>query len=156
MKIKIITVGKIKEQSWRTAEADYCKRIGRYTQLEDIFVKDAPADSIKNVRTVMDLEAKSILSKINENEFTIALDRQGKQLSSQEFAKFFNSKMLHGTNKITFVVGGALGLSETFRKEADFILSFSKMTLPHELSKVVLLEQIYRAFSILKGGKYHK
>jgi len=149
-------VGKIKEQSWRIAAADYSTRIQRYAQLEQVHVKDAPAESFKNARQVMDLEANSILSRIKEQEFTIALDRRGKQLSSQGFAKFLNERMVRGTNKITFIVGGALGLPESFLNGADFILSFSKMTFPHELSKVVLLEQIYRAFSILKGENYHK
>ncbi len=156
MKIKIISVGKIKEQSWRIAEADYSKRILRYAQIEHVVVKDAPVESIRNTRKVLEVEANSILVKIREDEFIVALDRQGKQIPSNGFAEFLNSKMLHGTNRITFVIGGPLGLSDDFLQRADFVLSFSQMTLPHELSKVILLEQIYRAFSILKGEKYHK
>ena len=156
MKIKIISVGRIKQKGWQAAEAEYSQRIMRYAKIEHVFVKDASLESIRNAKKVMALEANSILSKIKKNEFTVALDRQGEQMSSQEFAGFLSSKTLHGISKITFIVGGPLGLAEEFLKKVDLILSLSKMTLPHELSKVVLLEQIYRAFSILKGEKYHK
>lgn len=156
MKIKVISVGKTKEKSWRAAEAEYSKRIMRYAQLEHIQVKNAPAGSIKNAVKVMELEANSILAKINQDEFAVALDRQGKQISSQGFAEFLSFKMLHGASRITFIVGGPLGLSDDFLNQVDSIFSLSRMTLPHELSKVILLEQIYRAFSILKGEKYHK
>ncbi len=138
------------------AEVEYSKRIKRYAQLEHVFVKDASFESIRNAKKVMDLEANSISAKIRQNEFTVALDRKGKQMSSRGFAEFLRAKMLHGTSKIVFVVGGPLGLSEEFLKKVDSTLSLSQMTLPHELSKVILLEQIYRAFSILKGEKYHK
>lgn len=156
MKIKIVSVGKIKEKNWQKAEAEYSKRITRYSQLEHVFVKDAPIESIKNYEKVKELEASLISAKINAGEFVVALDRQGKQMSSERFAKFLNDKMLEGNNKITFVIGGPLGLSEHLQQESDLTLSISLMTLPHELSKVILLEQIYRAFSILKGEKYHK
>ena len=128
----------------------------RYAQLEHVFVKDAPVESIKNTQKVMELEANSISAKIKQDEFVFALDRHGKQMSSQGFAEFLRSKMLYGISRITFVVGGPLGLSDDFLNQVDSILSLSPMTLPHELSKVILLEQIYRAFSILKGEKYHK
>lgn len=156
LKIKIISVGRIKQKGWQAAESEYSQRIMRYAKLEHVFVKDAFLGSIRNAKKVMTHEADSILSKIKKNEFTVALDRQGEQMSSQEFAGFLSFKTLHGVSKITFVVGGPLGLAEEFLKKVDLILSLSQMTLPHELSKVILLEQIYRAFSILKNEKYHK
>lgn len=156
LKIKIISVGKIKEKNWQLAEIEYSKRIGRYAQIEHVFVKDAPFESKKNVGKVVEFEADSILDRIKGNEFTVALDRRGKQMSSELFAQFLSSKMVHGINKVTFIIGGPLGLADDLLKQVDFVLSFSKMTLPHELSKIILLEQIYRAFSIMKGEKYHK
>jgi len=105
---------------------------------------------------VMELEANSILAKIKQDEFAVALDRQGKQISCQGFAEFLSFKMLHGASRITFIVGGPLGLSDDFLNQVDSIFSLSRITLPHELSKVISLEQIYRAFSILEGEKYHK
>ena len=128
----------------------------RYAQIEHVFVKDVPIESIKNTKKVMELEANSISAKIKQDEFAVALDRQGKQMSSPGFAEFLSSKMLHGASRITFIVGGPLGLSDDFLNQVDSIFSLSRMTLPHELCKVILLEQIYRAFSILKGEKYHK
>lgn len=156
MKIKIISVGKIKDKSTRILEADYTKRIARYARMEHLFVKDAPFESIKNEEKVRQTEANEISSRINPGEFVVALDRCGKEMSSESFAEFLSVKMLRRMTKITFVVGGPLGLLDAFFQQADFVLSFSKMTFPHELAKVFLLEQIYRAFTIINGEKYHK
>lgn len=156
MKIKIITVGKTKEKYWQIAEAIYSKRIQRYVELEQVFVKEAPLDALKNLNLVKQTEANKIQAKIEKDEYVIALNKSGIQMASEKFAEFFQKKLLISINKITFVVGGPLGLSNELLNHSDLILSLSKMTFPHEMSKVILLEQIYRAFSILQGEKYHK
>jgi len=156
VKIKIISVGKTKQKHWQLAEEDYAKRVQRYAEFEQFHVKESPSDIIKNVDFVKKTEAKSILAKIDDSDFIFALDKKGKQIASEQFAKFLKDNMLHGVNKFTFVVGGPVGLPEEFLRQSDMVLSLSKMTFPHEMSKVILLEQIYRAFSILKGEKYHK
>ncbi|MFQ5864550.1 MAG: 23S rRNA (pseudouridine(1915)-N(3))-methyltransferase RlmH [bacterium] len=156
MKIKIISVGKRKEKYWQLAEEDYAQRILRYVQLEQLSVKEAPANVIKNIALVKKTEAKAILTKIDDSDFVIALDKKGKLYSSEQFAEFLQDHLLRGIKKSTFVIGGPLGLSEEFLNESDMTLSFSKMTFPHEMAKVILLEQIYRAFTILRGEKYHK
>ena len=156
MKIKIISVGKTKQKHWQLAEVDYAKRIRQYAELEQFFVKEASFDITKNVDLVKRTEAKALLGKIDDSDFVIALDKKGRQISSEQFAKFLQDNMLHGINKFTFVVGGPVGLPEEFLRQSDMVLSLSRMTFPHEMSKVILLEQIYRAFSILKGEKYHK
>jgi len=130
LKIKIISVGKIKQKGWQAAEVEYSQRIMRYAKLEHVFVRDASLEAIKNAKKVMALEANLILSKIKKNEFTVALDRRGEQMSSQEFAKFLSFKTLHGVSKITFVVGGPLGLSEEFLKKVDF----DSFTFPNDFS----------------------
>lgn len=156
MTIKIITVGKTKEKYAQLAEVEFVKKIKRYTKLQQIFVKDTPIDSVRNATLVKDREAGKIAGKISDSEFVVALDKSGKQLSSPKFAQFLQDKMLHGTNNFSFVIGGPLGLATHFLHSADFVLSSSKMTFPHELSKVMLLEQIYRAFTIIHNEKYHK
>ncbi|MFQ5708886.1 MAG: 23S rRNA (pseudouridine(1915)-N(3))-methyltransferase RlmH [bacterium] len=156
MKIKIITVGKLKHKHWQLAEKEYTSRIERYVQLEQVVVKNTPADSYKNVVEALASEAGSILAKIAADEFLVALAIHGEEWHSEQLTAWLREKMLHGCKKITFVVGGASGLSEEILDKAQLQLSLSKMTLPHEMAKVVLLEQLYRAFSILNGEKYHK
>lgn len=156
MKIKIISVGRTKEKYWRLAEEDYANRIRRYVELEQSFVKEAPSHVAKNVDLVKNTEAKAIIAKIDDGDFVVALHKQGKPYSSEQFSNFLQDNMLHRTAKLTFVIGGPLGLSEDFLNRSDVTLSLSKMTFPHEMTKVILLEQIYRAFTILRGEKYHK
>ena len=153
MHIKIISVGKIKTRHWQQAESEYIERIQRYTDFQTLTVKDSSAGSAELIK---EQETRSILDKISADDFVITLASRGQQMSSEEFAEFIRNKLLHGTNKLTFVLGGPLGLSEQVLKRANFVLSFSKMTLPHELCKVMLLEQIYRAFTIIRNEKYHK
>ncbi len=156
VKVKIISVGKTKENYWRLAEEDYVNRIKRYVQLELLFVKESQIVALKNENLVKKTEANSIREKIQGNEFIVALERKGRQMGSEKLAAFFHRKMLHSIGTITFVIGGPSGLSDDFLQQSDMLLSLSKMTFPHEMTRVILLEQIYRAFTILRGEKYHK
>lgn len=122
-----------------------------------IAVKEAPQHSLRNDELVKQAEAVEISRRLSDDEFVIALDRQAQQLSSEGLAEFFQSSMLRGNNRLTFVIGGPFGLFKDFMdKRVNRILSLSEMTFPHEMVKVILVEQIYRALTILKGEKYHK
>jgi 23S rRNA (pseudouridine1915-N3)-methyltransferase len=156
MKIKIVSVGKTKRLHWQLAEKEFEQRIGFYADLSLVTVKEAPFDSLKNVDLAKRAEAQDLLKKIDRREFVIVLDSSGSQMASEKFADFFQQKMSQGQNQVTFVVGGSLGFDRELVQKANLKLSLSQMTLPHELAKVVLLEQIYRAFTILRGEKYHK
>lgn len=141
MNIKIISVGKIKEGYIQEGINEFSKRLGRFCNLELIFVKDSTIEK----------EGKDILEKIS-NEYVIVLDIYGKIFSSFEFSEFIKK-----TNKnMCFIVGSELGLSEQVKKRAELSLSLSRMTFLHEMSKLILLEQVYRAFSIIKNTGYHK
>ncbi len=155
MKVKIISIGKIKEKCWQLAEVDFTKRIQRYVKFQQISVKDASAEA-KNLDTIKKIEGQRILDKITSDDFVIVLDKSGSQMESMKFAEFLQNKMLHGISKFTFVIGGPEGLAKDLIDKANLHLSLSKMTFPHELFKVMLLEQIYRSLTIIKGEKYHK
>lgn len=159
MKISIITVGKIKEKYFVNAIGEYSKRLGRYCDLKEIEVSDekcpenlSPAD----MEIVKDKEADRILGKISDQMYVIALAIDGKQLTSEALSKTIDDLGLRGKSNIAFVIGGSLGLSDRVMTRANFKLSFSKMTFPHQLMKVVLLEQVYRSFRISRGEPYHK
>ena len=159
MKITIVTVGKVKEKFYRDAIAEYAKRQGRYCTLEILEVADektpdgaAPALE----QQIIEKEGARILSCIREDAYVIALAIQGKQRSSEQLAAHMNELTVHGKSNICFVIGGSLGLSSQVLKRADEQLSFSPMTFPHQLMRVILLEQVYRAFRIIKGEPYHK
>jgi 23S rRNA (pseudouridine1915-N3)-methyltransferase len=159
MKIKVITVGKIKEKYFVSAIKEYTKRLGTYCKLEEIEVSDEKCPenlSDKEMIQVKDKEGDRILAKIKEGDFVIALAIDGKQLSSEELADKMNSLAVSGKSDVAFVIGGSLGLADKVMKRANFKLSFSKMTFPHQLMKVVLLEQVYRGFRIICGHAYHK
>jgi 23S rRNA (pseudouridine1915-N3)-methyltransferase len=159
MKIKVITVGKIKEKYFVNAIKEYTKRLAAYCKVDEIEVSDEKCPehlSDKEMLIVKDKEGERILSKIKDGEFVIALAIEGKQLSSEELADKINSLALSGKSDVTFVIGGSLGLSDQVMKRANYKLSFSKMTFPHQLMKVVLMEQVYRSFRIIHGHAYHK
>ena len=156
MKIKLITVGKTKEKFWQQSEAEFSGRIKRYCALQEIRIKDSGLNPEKMAEKVREAEGTEILTHVQSGEYLVAMDVGGKQLSSEEFAQFFQTKMLHGTSRFTFVIGGPLGLPDSLLQKVDFRLSLSKMTFVHEMARVILLEQIYRAFTIIKGEKYHK
>lgn len=159
MKINLISVGKIKEKYFVDAIKEYTKRLGKYCSLKVIEVPDEKAPenlSDKEMIQVKDKEGERILSKMDDNTYLIALAIDGKQLSSEELSAKIDDLGVMGRSNLTFVIGGSLGLSDNVLKKADFKLSFSKMTFPHQLMKVVLLEQIYRAFRISRNEPYHK
>lgn len=159
MKITLITVGKIKEKYFTDAIAEYMKRLSRYCKPEIVQVADekTPENAALAVeKQVKDTEGERILRHVAEDAFVVALEIRGEMLSSEELADFIERKQVSGTSHIQFVIGGSLGLSEAVLRRADYRLSFSRMTFPHQLMRVVLLEQIYRSFRIIAGEPYHK
>ena len=159
MKITLITVGKIKEKYFTDAIAEYMKRLSRYCKPEIIQVADEKTPenvALAVEKQVKDTEGERILRHVAEDAFVVALEIRGEMLSSEELADFIERKQVSGTSHIQFVIGGSLGLSEAVLRRADYRLSFSRMTFPHQLMRVVLLEQIYRSFRIIAGEPYHK
>ena len=159
MKITVLTVGKIKEKYLRDAIAEYSKRLSRYAKLEIIEVADekTPDNASETVETnIKNKEAERLLKYIRDDAYLITLEIKGKQLTSEELAQKIDTLGVQGTSHIIFVIGGSLGLGEEVLKRSNYALSFSKMTFPHQLMRVILLEQIYRAYQINAGSKYHK
>ncbi len=159
MKISIVSVGKIKEKFYKSAISEYAKRMSAYAKLNFVELKDEKAPqnlSDKQMLQVKDVEGDRICDAIESSAYVIALDKGGKQLDSITFSKTIQRLGVSGNSHITFVIGGSLGLSDKVLERADYVLSFSEMTFPHQLMKVILLEQIYRAFKIARGETYHK
>ena len=159
MNITIISVGKLKEKYLKMGIDEYVKRLGSYAKIDLVEVADEKAPeqlSEAEMDIVKRKEGERILAKINDGVHVIALAIDGKMKSSEELAENIESLMTYGTSKIAFIIGGSLGLHEDVLKRADDKLSFGKMTLPHQLMKLVLVEQIYRSFRIIKGEPYHK
>ncbi|MDT7015703.1 23S rRNA (pseudouridine(1915)-N(3))-methyltransferase RlmH [Latilactobacillus curvatus] len=159
MNIKVITVGKLKEKYLKAGIAEYAKRLSKFCKFEMIEVADEKApESLSNAEmtNVKDKEGERILNKIKDKEHVIVLAIQGKQRASEEFAKEIQDLATYGKSDITFVIGGSLGTSDAVNKRANDALSFGKLTLPHQLMRLVLTEQIYRAFMINQGSPYHK
>ncbi len=159
MKITLITVGKIKEKYLEQAIAEYSKRLSRYCKLEIIQVADekTPDGASPLVEEqIKEKEGQRILSHIKDGMYVIALAIQGNMLTSEELAQKMDTLGISGVSHAAFVIGGSLGLSEQVLKRADYQLSFSKMTFPHQLMRVILLEQIYRSYRIISGAPYHK
>ena len=159
MKIKLVTVGKLKEKYLKDGIAEYSKRISRFAAVEMIELADEKtpdrASDSENEK-ILDLEGNRILSKIGDREFVVVLAIEGKTLSSEEFSKQLEQASINGYSTLTFVIGGSLGLSPQVKKRANLSLSFGRVTLPHQLMRLVLVEQIYRAFTIQQGSPYHK
>lgn len=159
MNITVISVGKIKEKYLVDGIAEYSKRLSKYCKLKLIEVADEKAPenlSDQDELIVKKKEGEKILSKIKGNTYLVVLAIDGEQLTSEGFAKKIDKLMVEGVSDITFVIGGSLGLSEEVIGRSDYKLSFSKMTFPHQLMKMVLLEQVYRGWRIIKGEPYHK
>lgn len=159
MNITIISVGKIKEKYLVNAIKEYNKRLSRYCKLNHIEVSDerAPENlSEVEMENIKNKEGEGILKNIKEGTYVIALDIQGEIMSSEDFAKTLDNLAIQGKSTIAFIIGGSLGLSKEVLKQADLKLSFSPMTFPHQLMKVILMEQIYRGFRINRGEPYHK
>jgi 23S rRNA (pseudouridine1915-N3)-methyltransferase len=157
--ITIVSVGKLKEKYLKMGIDEYVKRLGGYAKMDVIEVPDEKAPeqlSDAEMEIVKKKEGERILSKLSPDTYVIALAINGKMKSSEEMAADIESLMTYGKSKIAFVIGGSLGLHDDVLKRADEKQSFGKMTLPHQLMKLVLIEQIYRSFRIMKGEPYHK
>ena len=151
--IKILCVGKIKERFFVDGISEYQKRIDAYTKFSIVEVKEVNTPDInKNIKD----EGYNLLSKITDDEFVITLEIKGKMIDSVELAHLIEDKMTYGFSKITFVIGGSNGLSEDVIKRSNYHLSFSKFTFPHQLMRLILIEQIYRALTIINNKEYHK
>ena len=159
LNVTILAVGKIKEKFLSDAIDEYSKRLGRYCRLEIIRVKDDPPPdnpTDKERDIVLKREGERLIEKIPKGAYIIPLCIEGKQKSSEEFAKTMSDIPSGGKSEVVFIIGGSMGLWDRIKDMADIKLSFSKMTFPHQLMCVILLEQLYRAFNISGGGKYHK
>ena len=159
LNITVICVGKIKEKYFTDAILEYKKRLGRYCKLDLVEVPDEPTPdnpSPREKELVLEKEGERILKKIPDSAHVTALCIEGKQLSSEALAENISMLASSGVSHRAFIIGGSMGLSDAVNRRADMKLSFSPMTFPHQLMRVILLEQIYRAFNISQGGKYHK
>ncbi len=150
--IKVITVGKLKEKYLKEAEEEYLKRLSKYTKIELIEVNDSKIDDMKQALLE---EKNNILKYINPKDYIITLEIEGKQLTSPELADKIDKTFISNSD-ITFIIGGSYGMHEEIKSKSNFKLSFSKMTFPHQLFRVMLLEQIYRAYKINNNEAYHK
>ena len=149
--IKIICIGKVKELYFRDAIEEYIKRLSKYTKVEIIELSDYNYDREKTIKE----ESRSIIEKFNNNEYKILLDINGESLDSISLSKKLNDLLITNSN-ITFIIGGSYGVSDELKEMVDYRLSFSRLTFPHQLFRVVLLEQIYRCFKIMNNEEYHK
>ena len=159
MKITVITVGKIKEKYLKDAIAEYSKRLSKYCKLEIVEVADekTPDNASEVVEdAIRTKEAERILKYVKDDAFVITLEINGKQLSSEELADMIHKLGVHGTSHIVFIIGGSIGLGQEVLQKSNYALSFSKMTFPHQLMRVILLEQIYRSYRIINNEPYHK
>ena len=159
MNITIISVGKIKEKYLVMAIEEYSKRLSKYCKLNFIQLQDekTPDNASESVNMkIKEIEGERILKHIKESSYVISLAIEGKQLTSEKLASTLEHLAISGKSDIVFIIGGSLGLSDSVLKKSDYLLSFSKMTFPHQLMKVILLEQIYRSYRIIKNEPYHK
>jgi 23S rRNA (pseudouridine1915-N3)-methyltransferase len=151
--IRFIWVGKLKEPFFRDAAAHYAKKLGRFHKIEEIIIKDAPGKLPPEEKSLR--EGKAILEKLGPRDMPICLDEKGKEMTSVQLSKQLRKWTEEPNLTPCFIIGGPFGLSEEIKQAARFKISLSKMTLPHELARTVLLEQLYRAASILIGSPYH-
>ncbi|MGL5616303.1 MAG: 23S rRNA (pseudouridine(1915)-N(3))-methyltransferase RlmH [Sarcina sp.] len=159
MNITVISVGKLKEKYLKDAINEYSKRLTRYCKLTIVELPDEKTPdnaSEKEELIIKEKEGQLILSKIKENAYVIAMDLGGKEITSEQFSREIENCAVTGNSNIVFLIGGSLGLSDEVKKRANYKLCFSKMTFPHQLFRVMLLEQIYRAFRISNNEPYHK
>ena len=158
MKVTLICVGKVKEKFYRDAIKEYEKRLGAYIKLNTIEINDekVKVENDSEISLAMEKEGNNILSKIKDTQYVITLEILGKSISSEQFAAKIDNLMLTGKSDVVLVIGGSYGLSDRVKKRSDYALSFSKMTFPHQMMRVVLLEQVYRAYRIITGASYHK
>lgn len=159
LNVNIICIGKIKEKYLTDAVKEYTKRLSAFcklniTELDETRISDKPGDT--EISATLKNESEKILSKIGKDSFVIAMCIEGKMYSSEELSKLFDKVSVEGKSRIDIIIGSSFGLSEEVKKRADLRLSVSPMTFPHQLFRVIILEQVYRAFQISTGGKYHK
>lgn len=159
MKINVIAIGKLKERYWEDAIREYAKRLSAYCTLEIIALKESPVGSnpseAEEAAAIRE-EGREILGRIKREDYVISLEIKGKVLDSEELAWNLERLAISGRSTVDFVIGGSMGLSEEVSQRADLRLSFSAMTFPHQMMRVILLEQIYRSFKIIRGETYHK
>ncbi|KXT84894.1 23S rRNA (pseudouridine(1915)-N(3))-methyltransferase RlmH [Streptococcus panodentis] len=159
MKIKLVTVGKLKEKYLKDGMSEYLKRLSRFCKTEVLELPDEKTPdraSESEKQQVMNREGSRILSKIAERDFVIVLAIEGRQFSSEEFSSIMKDITVRGFSDISFIIGGSLGLAPAVKQRANLLMSFGKLTLPHQLMRLVLIEQIYRSFMIQQGSPYHK
>jgi len=156
MQIKILTVGKPRNQNISAIVEKFIKRLSHYTNISVVHVKEMKVTSGRKKIEILRGEREQICNKLEDKDFIITLDKRGKSFSSESFADFINKKLMESNRNLVFIIGGPLGLDEELINQAHLSLSFSQMTYPHELSLILLGEQLYRAFTILRGEKYHK
>lgn len=159
MKINVIAVGKLKTDYIQAGVAEFAKRLSRYVDLKVIEVKaERIGSNLSQAQKeqIKEKEAERIEEKLNNNAYTMALDSQGKHMTSPGFAKSIGNLQVQGYSEIDFIIGGTLGLHKSVKEKVDYILSFSNMTFTHEMIRLFLLEQVYRAFKIMRGEEYHR
>ncbi|MGT2934969.1 23S rRNA (pseudouridine(1915)-N(3))-methyltransferase RlmH [Streptococcus castoreus] len=159
MKIKLICVGKLKENYLKNGISEYQKRLSRFCQFEIIELVDEKTPdkaSDSENQAIMAKEAQRIEKRIGQRDFVIALAIEGNQFSSEKFSQLISETAVKGYSNITFIIGGSLGLDSNIKKRANLLMSFGLLTLPHQLMRLVLIEQIYRTFMIAQGSPYHK
>lgn len=159
MNIKIIAIGKIKEDYLKTGINEYLKRISKYSKIDIVEVLDSPIPDNPHqseIDKAKQIEGERVLKLLKPSDYVINLDMNKKEMESTEFASYLNKKFVEGGSNIIFVIGGSYGLSDELKKRANDSLSLSKMTFLHQMTRLILLEQIYRAFKILNNETYHK
>jgi 23S rRNA (pseudouridine1915-N3)-methyltransferase len=159
MKITITAVGKLKERYLKDGISEYVKRLSRFTEFELVEVDDEHAPeslSVAQESQVKHREAERLLKRVKDGSYIVLLDLAGEQLDSKGFSAKMESVMLSGNSHITFIIGGSLGLDQSLINAANYRICLSKMTFPHQLARLILLEQVYRAFKIMKNETYHK
>ena len=156
MKIKIIALGKLKEKFLENGIIEFLKRLKPYSAIEIVELTPIEIKDENLIQKTLDEEGEKILSNIKDDSYVITMEIQGKQLSSEEFSSKINEITFSGVSELVFVIGSSCGLSGKVSKRSDFKMSLSKMTYLHQFTRLILLEQIYRAFKIIKGEKYHK
>lgn len=153
--ITIISIGKLKEQYWKDAQAEYLKRLSAFAKMEIVELKEEKFDDKDNRELIKQKEAEKIINAIPKNSLVIALDKEAKQLSSEQLAEKLNNITIQQYNNITIVIGGPLGLAQEILNQTKESWSFSKLTFTHQMIRVILLEQLYRGFMIKEGRNYH-
>lgn len=159
MKITVFCIGFLKESYWKDAVAEYQKRLGNYVSLDVVEIPDLPCPekaSAKEMEEIKDKEGQKVLAKLKPGDYLIALDLKGKQYDSVAFAEHLQQKLVQNGASICFVIGGSLGLSDALLQRANESVCFGLPTFPHQLARVMLLEQLYRSFRILRNEPYHK